>query len=293
VRVSARVPAYFDVLIDGFQRGVLGRCVHLGHWDDTPAPGRDAPSWAEFTRAQERLDDVLIEVADLHDGQSVLDVGCGFGGTLKKVDESHRSLRLMGVNIDSRQLEICRQLDPGAGNTFEWVQADACHLPAADESFDRILCIEAMFHFASRRAFFLEAARVLRPGGVVVLSDMFLAPSAREVDLPGFGVDAILRDGYGPWPDVWCEGGTHVELGRAAALDRTWYMDATRQTLPSHRFTVPRDVDERRDPGDAGLRAAMMLRWLHARGHLTYAYMRFDKGAGHTVPSRRSERRWP
>ena len=40
---------------------------------------------------------------------------------------------------------------------------------------------------------------------------------------------------------------------------------------------MPYDSDTQRDPGNPLLRAAMMLKWLHNRGHLQYVYMRFDK----------------
>jgi SAM-dependent methyltransferase len=253
----------------------VGRSVHLGHWDEPPASAAPAPG--EFERAQDRLDDVLLGMADLRDGQSLLDVGCGFGGSLQKVNDRHHAMRLAGVNVDARQIEICRQLQPREDNTLAWAQADACALPFPDATFDRVLCIEAMFHFASRQAFFLESARVLRPGGALVLSDMFLAPSALALDLPGFCVEAILRDGYGPWPDVWGDDLKHTELGRAAGLDCTRSTDATRHTRRSHRFTVPPHAGERHDPGDPGLRAGMLLRWLHERGHLAYVYLRFDK----------------
>jgi len=47
-----------------------------------------------------------------------------------------------------------------------------CRLPFPDASFNHVLCVEAMFHFASRRTFFAEAARVLKPGGAMVASDI-------------------------------------------------------------------------------------------------------------------------
>ena len=146
--VRARVPVYFDYLIDAFHRGGAGRCVHLGYWDDPEAGGED------FAGAQQRLDSKLIELCDPADGQAVLDVGCGFGGTLGTLNRRFCGMRLAGVNIDDRQLEICRLLLPASGNLIEWHAADACSLPFPDASVDRVLCIEAMFHFGSRREFF-------------------------------------------------------------------------------------------------------------------------------------------
>jgi SAM-dependent methyltransferase len=52
------------------------------------------------------------------------------------------------------------------------VVGDACRLPIADVSLDGVISVEAAFHFSSRRAFFEECVRVLRPGGVLTTSDI-------------------------------------------------------------------------------------------------------------------------
>ena len=145
-------PPYFDGLIAAFHAGRAGRFVHLGIWDDPPAPDTLAQPDA-FLRAQARLNDCLLELADLADGQRVLDVGCGFGGTLEVVDLRHQRMDLVGLNIDPRQLAICRALRPRQGNTLRWVEADAVALPLADASVDRLLCFEAIFHFLLERLF--------------------------------------------------------------------------------------------------------------------------------------------
>jgi MPBQ/MSBQ methyltransferase len=275
--VRPPVPPYFDYLIEGFHRGKAGRYVHLGHWDAPPA--NDAqPQSGEFERAQARLTEVLLGMADVRDGQDVLDVGCGFGGTFDLINRRIHDASLTGVNIDPRQLDICRQIAPLHGNRLRWELADACKLPFPDASFDRVLCIEAMFHFASRRTFFAEAARVLKPGGAMVASDIVVPASAKQLEAPGFRIEAPIREGFGPWPDFWGADADHRALAAAAGLESAVLHDASANTLPSHRFTTPSSMDEP-DAGDTGGRAALMLRWLHAQGHLRYLYMRFDKPA--------------
>ncbi len=264
-----RVPAYFDPLLEGFRRGQAGRSVHLGHWDRPQVAGNER---AEFGRAQARLDEILLQMADLQPGQRVLDVGCGLGGTLQTINQRMSGMALTGLNNDTRQLELCRGIEPENGNRLSWQEGDACSLPFAAASYDRLLCIEAMFHFASRRAFFAEAARVLRPGGVLVATDIIISPAARECET---SVAAAIDAGFGPWPDLWASDADHRSLAATAGLQCTDWRDATANTLPSHRFTTP----SRPAPHDIVANAALMLEWLHVRGHLQYLYLRFDKAA--------------
>jgi MPBQ/MSBQ methyltransferase len=276
--MNFKIPPYFDSLIRGFQRGAMSRYVHLGYWDrpDASEPGR-LTSPEEFVRAQARLNEILLSLTDLRHQQHILDVGCGFGGSLQQINQDYHHMDLTGVNIDPRQLAICRQLIPRHSNRFHWIQADACILPFRADSVDRILCIEAMFHFASRRKCFLEAARILRPGGVLILSDMILTNSAKQLNFPGVCLEALLQDGYGPWHDFWSDDADHVKLGEAAGLHCIDYIDITTNTSPSYHFTVPSEINERHDPGDTIIRAGIVLRWLHHQGHLRYLIAKFRK----------------
>ncbi len=280
MNVPLPVPPYFDFLIEAFRRGETGRFVHLGHWNVTEGFDPEAPPGQnEFAQAQDRLNAYLLEMAALRPGLSLLDVGCGFGGTLDAVNRHLSNMDLAGVNVDPRQLELCRQIPPRNGNRLRWEQADACRLPFADASFDRVLCIEAMFHFGSRRAFIAEAARVLKPGGSLVASDIVLTPSGRQLQAADPAVRQELLPVYGPWPDFEGRDAHHRALAEAAGLHTGEFLDATRNTVRSHRFTVPSAFDRGEQADNPALRAAAMLRRLHRGGHLQYLYMRFDKPA--------------
>ncbi len=273
---SARIPPYFDFLIEDFLSGNAGRCVHLGYWPESTK--RDL----NFSQAQAALDVFMLDKAELKPQMQVLDVGCGFGSTLAAVDSRISNASLVGVNIDSRQLDICKSLVSSRNNAMSWAQADACELPFAETTFERVFCIEAMFHFSSRQGFFEQAARVLRPSGLLLMTDLVVTPALHravaEGQIPGFCIEAALVQGYGPWPDFWGDEAGHETLANQVGLTRLATGDISQQTLRSYEVTVPPGLTNFRDPGNSLLSAAMTLRWLHQRGFIRYVWGVFEKG---------------
>src|SRR5207249_947822 len=87
--------------------------IHFGHWDIAPEPGTEA---ATLPPAQLRLDAILRSMAALEDGLTIVDAGCGFGGTLHAVHDSFPHASLHGINIDPRQLALAR----GSESSIEW-----------------------------------------------------------------------------------------------------------------------------------------------------------------------------
>jgi SAM-dependent methyltransferase len=259
------VPPYFDGLLEGFRRGAVGRHVHLGLWEG------DGGDRADFEAAQARLVDRLLDMAELADGQWVADVGCGLGGTLQAADRRHGRLRHTGINIDPRQHAACAQLAPRPGNRFDWLLADALALPLPQAAVDRLLCVEAMFHFASRQQFFHEAARVLKPGGIMVASDLLPCPCDDPV--ADARIERQVVNSFGPWPDFWSRDADHAALAATTGLRLEACIDASASTRPSHRHTAPL--------GPAAVdplgRAAAALAALHEAGRLKVLLLRLRR----------------
>jgi SAM-dependent methyltransferase len=172
---------YFDKLVPelaGEQNPVMaeifGKNVHWGYWADPAAATLTAE---DFRAASDAMTRRLLLQARPAPGQRILDVGCGFGGTVAQLNEDGRDLDLVGLNIDDRQIaRAVATVQPlaRADNRIAFVVGDACALPFPDASFDTLLAVECIFHFPTRVAFFEEARRVLRPGGKLVLSDFVM-----------------------------------------------------------------------------------------------------------------------
>jgi SAM-dependent methyltransferase len=135
--------------------------LNLGLWD-----GQGDSSEAED--AVVRLASVLA--AELPHGSDIVDVANGLGAQDLVVRTVARPRSLVAVNITESQLRSGRARLNEASATP--VVADATRLPLADCSADGMISIEAAFHFPSRDQFFAESRRVLRPGGVLSMSDV-------------------------------------------------------------------------------------------------------------------------
>lgn len=97
-------------------------------------------------------------------GRDVLEVACGAGIGLGLIGRQARSLQ--AGDYTPALLDMARR---HYGDKFPLHQLDAQSLPFADDSFDVVLIVEALYYVPRPEAFFAEARRVLRPGGRLLI----------------------------------------------------------------------------------------------------------------------------
>jgi ubiquinone/menaquinone biosynthesis C-methylase UbiE len=93
---------------------------------------------------------------------STIDVGCGTGAWLDSI-KTHTD-DFLGVDFSEAALEFCKS----RGHT-ELLEADATQVPRESGTFDILTALGLIEHIPDDQAFLVESARLLKPGGLMVL----------------------------------------------------------------------------------------------------------------------------
>jgi len=115
----------------------------------------------------------MINLADLRDGQRVLDVGCATANLLRTVGRQRPKVELVGLDPDPRALARGRRKARRAGLDMRLDRGFAQELPYPEGSFDRVFSSLMLHHLdnPSKDALLAEVSRILRPDGQLILAD--------------------------------------------------------------------------------------------------------------------------
>ncbi len=158
------------------QRDLSSPPLDVSEAYDLAAPLYDAWKWQALWRAAELP--FIRAVLEPQGPARLLDVGCGTGWYLQHL--SPWCAEAVGVDLSQGMLAQARRRLPEA----ELVQADARDLPFGEGRFDLVLSTRVLSHIAGPEAALAEARRVLRPGGLVVVSDVDAAHPYAHTRLP-------------------------------------------------------------------------------------------------------------
>jgi SAM-dependent methyltransferase len=112
-------------------------------------------------------------------GSQVLEVSCGRGGGAFFVKGAFQPAEYTGVDLSEENVRMATERFGGTEG-LEFRQGNAEDLPFESASFDAVLNVEASHLYPNPGRFFAEVARVLRPGGLFLYTDLFWPDSTPE-----------------------------------------------------------------------------------------------------------------
>ncbi|MGI9089462.1 MAG: methyltransferase domain-containing protein [Chthoniobacterales bacterium] len=221
------VASHYDKL-DHFYRDVWGDHVHHGLWRS----GDESREQAVL----QLVDLVAREAgigADPTAGLKICDIGCGYGATAREFAE--RGAEVIAITISPRQFEVAKQLQDGETNP-EFLLGDWLANQLPNDTFDAAVAIESSEHMPDLRAFFVQASRVLRPGGRLVVCAWLSAenpsPRARR-----WLLEPICREGRMPHLGSASD---YRSLGESVGFKLQRFEDVSRQVAPTWPAIVRR-----------------------------------------------------
>jgi len=201
----------------------MSLAFHFGYYED----GID-----NHSRALENGNHVLARIAGISSGERVLDAGCGLGGSSLWLAR-HRGAHPVGITTVEHQVRVAREIAArrSLSGKVRFVQADYTAMPFADRSFDVVWAFESLCHAVDKAAFYRESARVLRPGGRLVVAEYI-----RASRVSGSTGETLFDE----WLDGWAipDLGTpdeHLAAARNAGFHDSGLRDYTWSTRRSLR----------------------------------------------------------
>jgi ubiquinone/menaquinone biosynthesis C-methylase UbiE len=154
-----------------------------------------------------------IDALDWQPAETVIDIGCGTGSSLRHLLTYCPKGRLIGIDPSATMLAIAQEQTAqlGLSERIEYHQAGAELLSLQDASADTVLAFSSFHHWKNSVAGLTEVYRVLKPGGrlllseepeMLILNNMTLDMIERQLHAAGF-VDLDKRrlsEG-----EAWCE----------------------------------------------------------------------------------------
>jgi arsenite methyltransferase len=183
---------------------------------------------------------VPTAVADLHEGETVLDLGSGAGADVlisaRRVGAAGKAI---GLDMTDEMLELARANAVEAGvDNVEFVRGYIEEIPLADASVDVVISNCVINLSADKPRVLREAARVLRPGGRFAVSDVIA-----DADM-----DAATRADMQAWTGCVAGALTRAEFERTL-LDAGLVDVEIRETHRVHEHASSAIVRARKPPG--------------------------------------------
>lgn len=139
--------------------------VHYGFWKENTKT---------FSEALQNTNHFLAEMAELKNGERVLDAGCGVGGSAFYLAKQNQA-KVTGITLSEKQLAFANSKleELKLGKLVDFKLEDYSNTSFPNETFSLIWAIESITSAPDKQQFATEAYRILKPGGKIIVADYF------------------------------------------------------------------------------------------------------------------------
>lgn len=229
------------------EEGILeyywGDHIHLGYYNDEDRRAVTIPwkSGKVFKETKYRFIDEMYKWSGVEEAgkpAKVLDVGCGIGGTSRYLAKKlGAGSEVLGISLSPKQVQRATELAAAAGlPNAEFRVMDALKMDLPDNSFDLVWGCESGEHMPDKRRYVEEMARVLKPGGTLVIATW----CQREAP-PDLSPDerARLQFLYDEWAHPYFVSVEEYErLAAGAGLARVAGANWVKETITAWRHSI-------------------------------------------------------
>ncbi|MDD5021964.1 MAG: methyltransferase domain-containing protein [Endomicrobiaceae bacterium] len=113
-----------------------------------------------------KIKTTVIPLLDLKNNDVLLDVACGTGIFIETVKEKNKNIKITGIDFAQNMIDKATKKFPD----MNFVVADVANMSFDDNSFSKVMCLNAFPHFEDKNKAIKEIARVLKKDGVFILA---------------------------------------------------------------------------------------------------------------------------
>jgi len=195
--------------------------IHYGYWDEKVK---------SFPQSLLRMNEVMMEAAQIKSTDNVLDAGCGVGGSSIFIATA-LGCKVTGITLSERQVAhaTANAKKKGVEQLVDFKPMNYCATSFPDESFDVVWGCESICYADTKEQFIKEAYRLLKPGGRLVVADGFVT-DFKNNDNP------IIRKWIDGWQVNYLESPQRFEgFMQAAGFDKINYRNISKEAAHSSR----------------------------------------------------------
>ncbi|MDN3516092.1 methyltransferase domain-containing protein [Aquisalimonas lutea] len=247
-----------------------GEDIHVGLYESDEEPIADASR-----RTVAHMADLLGELTPEH---RILDLGAGYGGTARYLAQTF-GCPVVALNLSEVENERDREMNKAVNldHLIEVLDASFEEVPYPDNHFDVVWSQDSFLHSGDREKVIHEAARVLKPGGVLIFTDPMQTDDCPEGVLQPI-LDRIHLETLG-------SPGFYRRTTKEAGLEEIGFEDHSHQ-LPRHYGRVLEETKSREDSLEGIISREYIERmkqglqhWVNGgnNGYLAWGIFRFRK----------------